>query len=98
MHSVGGWHYRCIKALGNVNYRWPERPIQIARLEKGLGEVEGYLYRPVFLMCACKEYEHCHRKVVAEALRERGYAVSEWGRVAEARPAVSQPLLTLWGD
>jgi uncharacterized protein (DUF488 family) len=27
-------------------------------------------------MCACKEYEHCHRRLVAERLREHGLDVA----------------------
>lgn len=71
--------YIHIPQLGNVNYKPEDRAkgIQIADPEPGVKHVAYLLEQghPIMLMCACKNYENCHRKVVYElvmaALKER---------------------------
>jgi ASCH domain len=67
-----GKRYVHLRELGNVNYR-SDQPIKlasptvgIARLTKGLEQG-----RTLILMCGCREYETCHRKVVVDMLREK---------------------------
>lgn len=63
-----------IRALGNANYRG--NSVRIENFDAGLRAIAAS-GRPVVLMCACKEYEHCHRSVVAEKQRELGFSVTE---------------------
>lgn len=60
------------KQLGNVNYQEKTLPVQLAgpHVEDAIAGlavllVQGY---SVVLLCACKEYDECHRKVVAEMI------------------------------
>lgn len=68
-----GEQYRHIQALGNTNFSDPTKGIVIRNPDKGIFEVRmlldaGY---SLMLMCACKHYERCHRKVVVELIREQ---------------------------
>ena len=76
LRAAFGARYRHIRALGNANYRG--HSIRIQDFDAGLRAITES-GRPVILMCACKEYEHCHRRLVAERLREHGFDVSELG-------------------
>jgi uncharacterized protein (DUF488 family) len=75
---VGDAYYNLI-VFGNRAYQ--EGRIEIVNFASG----ENWLFfhlkdhpeQPLILMCACKDYETCHRKVVADGLRERGYEVEE---------------------
>ena len=61
-----GQRYRWCKALGNVNFR-SGGPVQIQDPEAGLQLLgELLLQSPVVLLCACRAWESCHRRVVAE--------------------------------
>lgn len=69
--------YIHVQALGNVNYKDRGRGIDLLDAKSGLQQLL-YLLRyghPIMLLCACKNYEQCHRKVVyemiAQALWER---------------------------
>ncbi len=62
------------KQLGNLNYRDRSLSVQlmgpnVEQAIKGLEVllVQGY---SVVLLCACRDYESCHRKVVAEMVLE----------------------------
>lgn len=78
LELVGETYYH-LPMLGNKAYR--EGRIEIWNFESG----ESWLFwhtkdhpeQPIILLCACKDYETCHRKVVADGLRERGYEVEE---------------------
>lgn len=70
--------YQHVPALGNVNYKG-DGPIQIQDFDAGLEIIERS-GRPVILMCACRDYTTCHRRVIAERLRARGYWVQELAR------------------
>ena len=72
-------YYEHVPDLGNVNYKEPEKGIQIADLAAGIQRVEFHARRgfvPI-LLCACKEAASCHRTVVADALRAEGWDVWE---------------------
>ena len=63
--------YGLLPDLGNVNYR-TGGPIKLKHEERGLAHLAGYLRDlPVIVMCACRDLERCHRRVVAERARER---------------------------
>lgn len=58
--------------LGNVNYNKDEAPIAIANIHDGIRGLQMYLSEgfDLILMCGCTNYDHCHLKVIVEALRE----------------------------
>ena len=58
-------HERC---FGNVNYRKKGGPIQLVNPDERLPVVVRYLMNggSLMLLCACKDYEHCHRRTVYE--------------------------------
>lgn len=62
--------YRWVPALGNRDYRSPGS-IRIADLSAGLAIVDRYHDEgtPVVLLCACRDWQSCHRATVAEAIR-----------------------------
>lgn len=65
--------YICIHSLGNRNYFYREKGIEIVDLEKGL-DILCRIFeedRIPLLMCTCLRYETCHRKVVIDALLKR---------------------------
>ena len=91
------YRYVHLAGLGNVNYGQRDQPIQlvdpaphIAHLAEMLTHGTSYL-----LLCACKDYARCHRKVVYELLlaaldqpsaprgRETLVAVSLWDALAQ---------------
>ncbi len=73
LQSRWGVRYTHEQRLGNVNYKEREKPIQLLDPDKSLeGAVlllrQGY---SLLLLCACADYETCHRKVVAQLIAER---------------------------
>jgi len=67
-----GKRYLWLQSLGNVNY-YTHDPITIARPDIGIprllsGLEKGYT---LILLCACKRYEICHRKMIVEMVQER---------------------------
>ncbi len=63
--------YRPLSCLGNANYNRPDRVIEISMPEVGIPLVTSILRKGynLILLCACKEYETCHRKVVVELVQ-----------------------------
>ncbi|MGH2478078.1 MAG: DUF488 family protein, N3 subclade [Ktedonobacteraceae bacterium] len=63
-----GVQYAHEQALGNVNYQGG--PIALLDAAKGVELVLNLLRNgnTVMLLCACKDYERCHRKVVYELI------------------------------
>jgi len=62
-----GKRYRPLRGLGNKNYN-NDGPVELFMPEVGIpllveGLQKGY---NLVLMCACKDYQHCHRKKVLE--------------------------------
>lgn len=65
--------YIWMPEFGNLNYKPEDREkgIEIAAPETGLARIlyllnDPLCEHPLMLMCACKDYEQCHRKVVYE--------------------------------
>ena len=56
--------------LGNINYKGG--PIEIVNPETGIRGLKMYLDKgySLILLCACKHYEQCHRKVICDLVRE----------------------------
>ncbi len=65
-----GARYTHEKQLGNVNYRERSLPVQLVgpNVEQAIAGLVALLEQgySVVLLCACREYESCHRKVIAE--------------------------------
>lgn len=74
LEKVFGEAYLHVRDLGNQGFK--EKRIEIADMERGLAIVKA-LERNVILLCACKYFARCHRKVVAETLQGQGYEVEE---------------------
>lgn len=74
LQELFGDNYLHLEAWGNINYRGG--PIEIADFDKGLKVVLHELEnRPVVLMCVCREFERCHRSVLADKLHRQGVEV-----------------------
>jgi len=64
--------YLHLRSLGNVNYRVPGAPAQLADLAAGAEVLRPILeQQPVILMCACRDVHSCHRREAAEWLASR---------------------------
>ena len=70
--------YNHIRALGNENYKADDKPIRILDFDAGRIAI-ACNPKPVVLMCACKEYDGCHRKVVSSMLAKTGVIATELG-------------------
>ena len=61
------------KRLGNVNYRDRALPVMLhgPNVEQAIEGAVGLLQAgfSLVLLCACKDYDTCHRKVVAEMIQ-----------------------------
>lgn len=71
-------HERC---LGNLNYQYPDRPITLANPESAAEWVVSWLQHgcSFVVLCACKNYDRCHRKTVIEYLLQYCQAVNMGG-------------------
>lgn len=71
--QVYGDRYVSVPDLGNLNYRDRRLPIMLRNAAAGLAQVLALIDRGcvVCLLCACAQVETCHRRVVADLLRER---------------------------
>lgn len=81
LERVFGKEYRHVPELGNKGFK--EKRIEIADMKSGV-EIIDELYNKPFvgvqslvLLCACKSYQTCHRKTVAEELEKYAYLVEE---------------------
>lgn len=72
LEAAWGGRYRHIRTLGNVNYNRPGLSIQLADAEAGVRWAVEALQagHSLLLLCACREYEHCHRKLVEEQVMQ----------------------------
>lgn len=84
--------YVHLPGLGNLHYGHRDQPIQLADPEPHIAHLAAMLTRGTsyLLLCACKDYEHCHRKAVYDLImtalgqppvpvvREELIAVSLW--------------------
>lgn len=66
--------YRHVAAFGNRTYK--ENKITIHNFQMGLKIIESWNEK-VVLMCACEKLENCHRAVLTEELRKKGFDVEE---------------------
>lgn len=74
LQRVFGRRYTWARELGNMNYNQP-LPIEILHPEAGLREVANLASKSVVvLMCACRNSETCHRRMVAGMI-ENQYGV-----------------------
>ena len=65
-----GERYTHVPEFGNVNYR--DGPIVLAQPRRGLRRARAYLMTtPVVLLCACRNWEMCHRRNAAEYIVSR---------------------------
>jgi len=73
LQAKWGSRYVHEKRLGNVNYQYPDREISLFDPEAVLPWVLDQLQQGVILLlvCACRDYERCHRKVVREFILRR---------------------------
>lgn len=74
-----GFRYNHIRALGNENYREDNKPIKILDYEAGRIAIECNP-KPVVLMCACKEFDSCHRFTTSLKLAKDGFLTVELTR------------------
>ena len=69
-----GSRYTHEKQLGNINRRDRSLPVVLhgPHPEQAIGGIAALLVQgySVVLLCACREYETCHRKVVAEMIQQ----------------------------
>lgn len=65
-----GKQYIHLRCFGNVNYLHPDRPISLANPAERLDTVVNALGHgaSLLLLCACKDYERCHRKTVYDLI------------------------------
>lgn len=79
----GAKGYFVLSAWGNLNYKPEDRSKGYAPQDwdAGMRIFQAILSSTgaenFILLCGCREYETCHRRVVAERLREAGYSVEE---------------------
>lgn len=83
MRRTLGRSYRHIAELGNRNYDDRNKGIEIVSLNSGIDQVL-MLDQPVVLLCGCLRFRDCHRRVISDAITERGCFVQEWNLEAEA--------------
>jgi hypothetical protein len=74
----GAAQYQHIKALGNVNYNKPDLPIHLLNPDEALPSLVSMLQggASLLFLCACKDYNRCHRKVVYELVMDALQAAS----------------------
>jgi hypothetical protein len=65
-----GTRYHPLSGLGNKNYKRPGEPIEISMPDL-ISVVVDPLQRGFnfILLCACRDYETCHRKTVVELIQ-----------------------------
>ena len=61
--------YIHIKELGNMNYKGKE--IKINDLDTGLSKIKSFISKDVILLCSCKDYNKCHRKIISEEISKK---------------------------
>ena len=68
--KYGSKQYIHLPCFGNVNYRHRDQPIRLANPRERLDSVVNALLRgcSLILLCACKDYERCHRKTVYDLI------------------------------
>ncbi len=64
--------YHAVPELGDVNHLAPANPVQLADPTTGLAKVGLLLEAGMdcLLVCACPDWRHCHRRLVATLLQQ----------------------------
>ncbi len=64
-------NYRHIRELGNVNYHSLDLPVELLDAREGLSRIVPLLEqgRDICLLCACADWQRCHRREVADLLQ-----------------------------
>jgi hypothetical protein len=64
--------YHAVPELGDVNHLAPENPMQLADPATGLAKVTTWLEAGIdcLLLCACPQWQRCHRRLVAALLQQ----------------------------
>jgi hypothetical protein len=72
--NYGRKQYIHLPCFGNVNYNRHGQPIRLANPQEWLEKTVNTLLRgtSLMLLCACKNYERCHRKTVYDLLMREG--------------------------
>ena len=85
LKATYGERYLHLRYLGNVNYQDPQLPIHLLNPGKGIPQCVDLLEAgfSLVLLCACQDYERCHRKTVYEILK--------FARVTSECAAMLQP-------
>ena len=69
-----GNRYIHLREFGNANYRQADAPVKLLKFERGLQGMSLAMLQEgvadVILLCACRDVNVCHRKVVAGRLAE----------------------------
>ena len=68
-------NYCHVRELGNINHHSLDLPIQLLDARLGISQIVPLLRqgRDICLLCACADWQKCHRRLVAELLqREMG--------------------------
>jgi hypothetical protein len=70
LHARYHGRYVHLRGLGNVHYQDKRLPIHLLDPEPHIQHLAEQLTRGTsyLLLCACKDEEHCHRKVVYERI------------------------------
>ena len=71
LRKVLGEAYDWCPDLGNPNYK-TGGPMALANEEAGMAVLEPLVIRgPVVMLCACRDWRQCHRRLAAEAFFQR---------------------------
>jgi hypothetical protein len=93
-----GWHfgysYHTVPEFGNLHELDYDQPVKLADPAIGLAKVGGYLEAGIncLLLCACPNWQHCHRKQVAILLHQ-AYPTLEVSHLVPDALAVELPMV-----
>ena len=69
--SISFTKYAHIPEFGNRYYNSKDK-IEVVDLVTGFEKIDYFMgNEPILLLCACEDYEACHRKIVAEYISEK---------------------------
>ncbi len=87
------YSYHTVPELGDVNHLTPANPMQLLDPTTGLARVGLLLEAGMdcLLLCACPDWQHCHRRLVASLLHQV-YLALEVTHLVPAACAVDLPL------
>ena len=85
--------YHAVPELGDVNHLAPANPMQLLDPTTGLAKVGLLLEAGMdcLLVCACPDWQHCHRRLVATLLKQT-YPLLEVTHLVPDTCAVDLPL------